>query len=84
MPATVFPRQDDVIRHMRFAPWHLDTMGPEAYAWLRANKPNELSDAQCWFPRDKNAHALNEAWHHTLAAIGAAWPGLKLLDVWRV
>ena len=74
MPSTAgtFEGQDDVVRFVRYGPWHLDRPSPELDAWIEKHVPRGIPIRGRMIWRDRNADALNARYARTMDAIGDA------------
>lgn len=61
---------EDVIRFVRFAPWHLYCPGPELEDWICIHVPRGIEPSTCHIPRRVDAAELNARYARTLDELG--------------
>ena len=64
------PGVDDIIRFVRFAPWHLSRPGPELDNWIAAYVPPEIGLDARHILRHPDAAELNARYARTLDELG--------------
>jgi hypothetical protein len=68
--STAFPGAEDVIRFVRFAPWHLSRPGLELDGWIAANVPRGIGPDARHISSCADAAELNTRYVHTLHELG--------------
>ncbi len=65
-----FPGGKDIIRFVRFAPWHLSHAGPELDSWVTVHVPHGIESGERHISRHINAAQLNVRYARTLEEVG--------------